>query len=317
MSGITLLNIRMCKRETKKNNYYPFHKIIIMKNLFSTTILFLVVLVSSCNSGKNWNETKLENTVNGYQEFLTNNPETAHKDSVLLLIKELNWLYAKTENTIAALNSFLLKYPENKEYDDSINSLKPTLAWDEAFEENTINGYRKFLKDYPESQNRYAAKRKIEKIRWQEVKKINKKADYIEFLAYVTMKNYIDSIDIKFQFKDFMGYQVSFAATEKDGAGEVYEKLSFIFKPNKTLAGFYEGSQEHENYFTAWSGELRGKFDERDITELERRMTEFGDAYEFEPEPWEDFMLFFDNEKTTFSNDYSVYKLIEIEKIVK
>ena len=287
-----------------------------MKNLISIIILLIAVYISSCTTGKNWDETKAENTVNTYEEFLTNNPETEHKDSVLLLILELDWVSVKTKNSIAALDSFQLKYANNKEYTDLIKTLKSTLAWDKVFEENLLDGYRKFIEDYPESQNRYDAKRNIEKIRWNEVKRINKKADFIEFFVDFTFKNYIDSIDVMFELKDFFGYAVSFEFVEKGEFNDSFEIITFNFNPNNELTGFYEGSSEGD-YNVGWEGEIRGQFNEKDVVSIEKRMTDFSDVSEFEPEPWSAFDLIFDEESMTFSNEDKTYILVELTRIIK
>jgi len=288
-----------------------------MKILLVTTVLFLGFLISSCTTGKNWNETKIENTLDTYEEFLFNNPETEHKDSVLLLIRELDWQFAKTSNKVAILDSFLLKYPENKEYKDSVSVLKPMLAWEEAVEENTVDIYRKFMDDYPESQNCDGAKRKIEKIKWEEVKKINKKEDYIEFLADVSLKNYIDSIDIKFEFKDFVGYAVSFDFKEKTKGGDVYIRMIFNFKPGGKLIGVFKGDQEGENYSAGWSGEFKGMYDESGIRNLTKRITDFSDVTDFEPEPWTKEYLKYSKDKQALYSKERSYKLVEIDRIKK
>ena len=62
-----------------------------MKNLI-VKIVILYFLLSSCKRGKSWEEVKLENKVETYKEFLENNKETEHKDSILLLIRELDWI---------------------------------------------------------------------------------------------------------------------------------------------------------------------------------------------------------------------------------
>ena len=133
-----------------------------MKNLLLISLSILVILISSCNKGQNWDATKLENTVSAYEEFLANYPETGHKDSVLLLIRELDWLFAKNANSMGALDSFQIKHPENEEYIDSVKNLKDDLVYDEVLSKNTIDAYRKFMEDYPENRNRYEANGKIE-----------------------------------------------------------------------------------------------------------------------------------------------------------
>ena len=87
-----------------------------MKRISLFTILLTSLFVLSCNTGKTWDQTKQENTVFALQEFLANNPETEHKDSVLLLICELDWLFAKTENTIVVFLLLQLKKLEQVKF---------------------------------------------------------------------------------------------------------------------------------------------------------------------------------------------------------
>ena len=273
--------------------------------------------MSACNSGKNWTETKLENTLVAYEEFLANNSETEYKDSVLLLIRELEWISAKAENTIAALDSFKLKYPENMEYKDSITSLKHSFAWKKAYDENTLNGFQEFMKDYPESPNRFEAARKIESLRWQQTKQTNKKHDYIEFLADVKAKNYFDSLNFKFELKDFVGYAISFNFSEKAKEGDVYIEMIFNFKPDGTLTGVFDGDQEAENYSASWSGEFKGEFDSNKIKKLKKRITDFSDVTDFKPEPWEKEDLQYSKTKQALYSSERTYKLLEIARIKK
>ncbi len=285
-----------------------------MRNLFLRNLVFLFVLIISCNSAKNWNEVKNENTVLAYEEFLANNPETEHKDSVLLLITELDWLFAKNAHSIVALDSFGIKYPEDEVFVDSINSLKDDLIYDEIMPEHKIEAYQKFIDDYPENNNLYKAKREIEKLKWNEVKKNNKSKEIAEFVLEHGAK-YLDSIDVKFKLKDFMGYAVSFEANEKDSLSDTYEKVTLNFNRNKTLTGIYEGFREEFNNSAAWSGELRGEFDEYGLYAVENRLTDFSDAYEFETEPWDAFNLFFEEEDGVLTREPRIYKVVDIAEI--
>ncbi len=287
-----------------------------MKNLLFSILPMIAILVSSCNSGKNWRETKLENTVNAFEEFLANNQETEHKDSVLLLIRQLEWLSAKNSNSMAALDSFSLKYPESKEYKDSIDDLKKDMVWMKVQAINTIETYQKYLEDYPVNQNRYKVEQKIRKLRWKAVKKINKKEAYIDFFADYTMAHFIDSVELIFELRDFVAYKVSFEYVEIQGNNEIDERLILSFNADRKLTGEYHGGSEGE-YNVGWGGEIRGNFDEHSINNLEQRQTDFSDVSDFEPEPWRASDLIFNEKEMAFSNSEHIYKLVEIERIKK
>ena len=121
----------------------------------------------------------------------------------------------------------------------------------------------------------------------------------------------------KFTLKDLIGFTVSFEANEKDTLSDVYEKITLNFNPNRTLTGIYEGFREEFNNSAAWSGEIRGEFDELDLMNVQNRLTDFGDAYEFETEPWDKFDLIFDEEENVLVRFPRTYKLVEIERIEK
>jgi len=287
-----------------------------MKKLLALTLIFMLILTNACNSGKSWKETKKENTVVAYEEFLSSNPETEYKDSINLFIRELDWLSAKNSNSISALDSFALKYPDEKVYLDSVKFYKENWNYTEALSKNTIEIYEEFIANFPQSSFRYEAEDKIEKLKWIELKKKNKKTDYIEFLASTSNTNYIDSIDVKFELKDFIGYAVSFYGKEKIKYDVVSLTFTFNFNPNKELTGVYQGSSEGD-YNVGWSGEIRGRFDENGLYDLEKRMTDFSDVEEFEAEPWSKFKLNFNKDKMIFISENRTYRLVKIRKITK
>ena len=154
------------------------------------------------------------------------------------------------------------------------------------------------------------------KLKWNVVKKNNKNEEIVNFILEHGSK-YLDSIHVKFTLKDLIGFTVSFEANEKDTLSDVYEKITLNFNPNRTLTGIYEGFREEFNNSAAWSGEIRGEFDELDLMNVQNRLTDFGDAYEFETESWDKFDLIFDEEGNLLVRYPRTYKLVEIERIEK
>jgi hypothetical protein len=62
-----------------------------MKSLSVLSFVLILLFIAACNQGKTWEQVKQENSVESYEEFLNNNPATEHKDSILMLTKELEW----------------------------------------------------------------------------------------------------------------------------------------------------------------------------------------------------------------------------------
>ena len=66
----------------------------------------------------------------------------------------------------------------------------------------------------------------------------------------------------------------------------------------------------------AWSGEIKGEFDDDGLYDIENKLTDFGDAYEFKPEPWESFDLIFDDDENCFVRHPRKYKVVDIAEIM-
>jgi len=280
------------------------------------SILFIGFFIVSCNSGKSWDQVKQENNLERYQEFLDNNPDTEHKDSLIMFIMQQEWIRIRKDTSVSALDSFKIKYPDNKLYEDSIKSMEEDIDWKTAVRKNTIEAFEEFLKEYSSSSYKYSAKGKIEEILWSEVKQANDKKKYMDFLAEYTMANYIDSIDFKLDFMDLKGYEAEFEGTDKDATGEIFEKIVLNFSSDGKLKGTIEGSQEGQNYYNSWSYEVRGEFDESGFVNLESRFMGMSDEVDSQPdESWSELKMETDNENVTIIKDERTYKLKEISKI--
>lgn len=279
-----------------------------MRKLFAMTSFLLFVLSISCNQTKNWEDVKRENSLADYEEFLLNNPETEHKDSIILLIRELDWQIAKSEKTIDALDAFKLKYTDYVEYTDSIYDLKVEIEWAQVVNTNTLEAYMEYQKNHPMNKNRKEAERMIEILRWNKVKTSKNNQEIINFLSEHS-NNYLDSLDVKFEFKDFEGYQVTFITDADDQIGNIHEELILNFNPNKTLTGVYEGNRNSNGKDESWRGKIRGHFDLNGFTNIEKRPTELGFDIEYETGEWTKFQLGFDKEQTTLSNENRTYHL--------
>jgi len=278
--------------------------------------ILLVFSIASCNSGKNWEQVKQENTLESYQEFFNNNPDSEHKDSLIMFIMQHEWARIKLDTSVVALDSFKLKYPDNEIYKDSVKKLQVAIDWKIAQEKHTIDGYEEFLKEYSSSSYKYSAKGKIEEILWTEVKEASDKKKYIEFFAEYTLNDYIDSVDFKMEFKDLKGFKAEFEGEDKDATGEILEKIELYFQADGNLTGLIEGSQEGQNYFNSWSYEVRGRFDDSGFTDLESRFMGMSDEVDSEPdESWSELVMEFSHDKFTILKDDRIYKLKEISKI--
>ena len=287
-----------------------------MKPILVLSVLALIFLATSCNSGKSWEQVKEENTLEAYQTFLNANPDTEHKDSLVSFIMQHEWIRIKQDTSILALDSFKIKYPDNEIYKDSVKRLQVAIDWKIALEKHSIEAYEDFLKEYSSSSYKYSALGRIEEILWNDVKKANEKKKYIDFFAEYTLANYIDSVDFNLEFKDLKGYIVEFEGEGKDATGEIFEKIALNFSSDGKLTGTIEGSQEGQNYANSWDYEVRGEYNDSGFKTLESRFMGMSDEVDSQPdENWSELKMELDHEKMTILKDERIYKLKEISRI--
>lgn len=293
-----------------------------------TSILFiflLILLFSSCNSGKTWEQVKNENTIEAYVTFLNDNPETKHLDSIKLLLKKLDWLDAKSEKTAESLDMFLEKHPEDSVYTDSINEIKSEIAWNEVSDEKSIEAYENFIKEYPESPFKSDAKSKVEGLSWEKVKKENRAIEYLNFLSKYKYKHYADSVkslNIIFELGDYEEYSVSFvydSEAQNDGVN-TFETISLNFRENGKLDGEIEGFQEGDNYSNAWNENVKGEYVKDDFISIQSQLLGQSDEYyegEPKPEPWGDCDMEYNAPENAIYYKDRIYIIKEISKVLK
>ncbi len=285
-----------------------------MKKLTLAT-LFIVVVLLSCNT-KSWKELKNEDDLLAYEEFLSNKPETEHKDSIMLLMANIEWKSVIKNNTIGSIDSFELKYAGIEEYINSISNQKKKIIWENCMKTNTIKAYQNFVLNNKQSSYLNIANKKIEKLEWLEIKYKNNHTDYLGFIAKYSFKNYKDSIGFKLSFRDFIGYSVSFESNELE-ENSTSEIITLDFNSDGELTGVYDGTEDSEDYLVGWGGEIRGNFDDHGLGGIEQRLTEFSDEEEFEAEEWSDFNLNFNDNEFLLETPERKYSLSKFEQLIE
>ena len=110
-------------------------------------LLILTILIGCNKTEKRWNETMSSNTIDSYDSFILEYPESNYADSAKRKIIELS--YAKTIilNTLEGFESFLNMYPSSNQAVEA-KTQHEKLLWLKANNENTIDSYEKYLTTY-------------------------------------------------------------------------------------------------------------------------------------------------------------------------
>jgi len=93
--------------------------------LYPLLLVIMIVLVAGCATTQNqWKKAESANTVEAYEEFLKQNPESDYAKKAKDKIRELRYREAVKENTIDAYQRFLEVYPEGRLSKDVLSRLK-------------------------------------------------------------------------------------------------------------------------------------------------------------------------------------------------
>ncbi len=110
-----------------------------------------------------WKQTTDKNTIEAYEFFFNQYPDSEYRVEGIVAIQELTWLETKKANSVAAYTDFLKKYPDSK-YKIEAEANIEELAWEKAREVNTVDAYRNFLEKYPNSRYKREAEEAIKEL---------------------------------------------------------------------------------------------------------------------------------------------------------
>ena len=95
-----------------------------MKTRFILFLLVLAVIVAGCATTQNrWQKTESTDTIEAYEDFLKENPESSYAEKAKQRIRELRYTQAVKENTMPSYQKFMEDYPEGKFTDDVLSRL--------------------------------------------------------------------------------------------------------------------------------------------------------------------------------------------------
>jgi len=117
-------------------------------NFKKSILIALLFLFIGCTSHQSiYKKAAYINTVEEYEKFLNNYPDSEYKSEVIKKILDLEYDNAINENTIIIFEKYLKKYPNSK-YNSEIQMRLDLLKVEK---QNTTDAYQLFLTKYPNS----------------------------------------------------------------------------------------------------------------------------------------------------------------------
>ncbi|MCF8365761.1 MAG: hypothetical protein K9H16_08270 [Bacteroidales bacterium] len=150
-----------------------------MKNLVFCLIILL--FLGSCATKKEYYQTQQINTIEAYEHFLNDNPDSKFSAEAQLRLNNMKdekaWTDAITQHTTESIKGYLSVYPNGAhkpEAEKTLKKLEEVHDWNEALDRNSIDGFESFIVKYPSSVNKSRAEEKLFDLKlenaWEKVK---------------------------------------------------------------------------------------------------------------------------------------------------
>jgi hypothetical protein len=126
----------------------------LLTSLMTAISLAIVLTILGCASMQsNWENALSYNTIEAYEKFVNNYPNSVHAREARVMIRRLeedrDLKIALRRNSIQTYEEFIARYQDSMRYDE-INSRLDTMYYDKAKVLNTIEAYESFLQRKPE-----------------------------------------------------------------------------------------------------------------------------------------------------------------------
>ena len=209
--------------------------LIILQNKLLYYLFFIILIVNGCVQHA-YDEAIKEDTIYGYNKFLTNYPDFESKSEILNridIIHKKNYL-KYDRNDVNALETFVIEHPDNP----YVNSAKQEIAIkknkrrNELIKEkfnyakliNTEDGYRNFVKSFPESP-------------------FTKQANELILILkdFKTYEKYKDNNDLEILYNFKKKYENNFYLYKIDERIKKIESQNFLLVKNTNTLDAYEG----------------------------------------------------------------------------
>ena len=128
-----------------------------------------------------FNSIVLQNSEDGFIEFLLKRPTSIHFKKAQNILYELAYSNIKDKSDVSLLYSYIEKYPNSPKVDNAIEIISKA-KWDEISSLNDIEVYKNFIKNFPKCQLFETAKRKLIDLEWEKALLIDDLINYQLFL---------------------------------------------------------------------------------------------------------------------------------------
>ena len=130
-----------------------------------------------------YNPYKLQNTIEGYREFIAKYPKNLFVNEAKIQIENLEFAPYEREDNIEGYMEFKIRYPDNRHIFKA--SVKIEQVEFKRYEKmDTIEAYKEFLSKYPDSTLAILAKERLQELEFRDLDKTFRKKYGIDLLLY-------------------------------------------------------------------------------------------------------------------------------------
>lgn len=165
---------------------------------------FFIIILAGCESMESrWQDAQSKNTVEAYENFIKDYPESPFDEEAKGKIIELQFESAKEKNTILAYEEFIEKYPESSFIEEAQSKITE-LQYEIVRQKNTTEDYKKFIEQYPLSSYAKDAQNEILNIFANEIRTSKSLKDK-EAIENNMVKNILENgVGTRFVLKDIL-----------------------------------------------------------------------------------------------------------------
>ncbi|MCK5514452.1 MAG: hypothetical protein KAJ00_08135, partial [Deltaproteobacteria bacterium] len=130
-----------------------------------------------------YNPYKLQNTIEGYREFIAKYPKNLFVNEAKIQIENLEFAPYEREDNIEGYMEFKIRYPDNRHIFKA--SIKIEQVEFKRYEKmDTVEAYKEFLSKYPDSTLAILAKERLQELEFRELDRTFRKKYGVDLLLY-------------------------------------------------------------------------------------------------------------------------------------
>jgi hypothetical protein len=113
-------------------------------------MLVTLFLLSACDTGPTYKQVQELDTIEAYEGFLANDPDSIYKFAIDKRLEELYYERGYREGTGEAWRAYLERFPEGPHANDAKREVAIS-AYSDAVKAGTAEAFRKFVADFPKA----------------------------------------------------------------------------------------------------------------------------------------------------------------------